>query len=184
MGDKDVTLTPIFRYKSGTRPDLTDSGGNGKNYIFSSTGLKGFNYKTLSEGMKNEIVLKGAGTTKAYYESATLFTYAGGLSDTSQGYSFIHMCALRVSGAYYITYNLFNDGTETLRFTITQTNSSSGYANENNAKSDMIVLEPGAYTTVTLTMSLGNASVLTYYDFDCHTTSDLRLYVTEYFTSK
>ena len=48
---------------------------------------------------------------------------------------------------------------------------------------DMIELNPGECKTVFIeTPSFGNASVLTYYKFYTHTTSDMRLYVTEYFT--
>ena len=186
MGKEDVTLTPIFRYKTGEKVDLTDSGGNGKSYIFSSAdkGLSGFTASKLSNNMVNELVLKGTGNN-LYYETATLFKYEGGLSNTAiENYSFLHMAALNVSGKYRIAFNLKNDGTEALKFTLTQTNRSGDYANSAVSPStDMIELNPGECKTVFIeTPRFGNASVLTYYKFYCHTNSDMRLYVTEYFT--
>ena len=178
MGNKDVTLTPVFRYSLGGKVDLTQTIGNGSNYIH-GTGLSGFNRDKLSGSMKNEIVLKDDGEGQ-YYEVSTLFGYEGGLSDTSKTYSFIIMAGYKTSGRSKVNYILTNSGTETLRFTISQPNSSGNYASESTAKSEMIELAPGETKIVSIVAQLGNSNVLGYFAFDCHTTTDMALHVSEY----
>lgn len=178
MGTKDVTLTPVFRYAYGGRVDLTQSSGSGPNYIH-GTGLSGFNSSKLSNGMKNEIILKGD-NGEQFYELSTLFAYEGGLSDTSKDYSFIIMAGYQTSGSRKskVNYVLTNSGSEALRFSISQPNSSGNYLTA--PKTEMIDIAPGETKIVSITTQLGNTNVLAYFDFDCHTNTDMALYVSEY----
>ena len=86
----------------------------------------------------------------------------------------------KTSGRSKVNYILTNSGTETLRFTISQPNSSGNYAAESTAKSEMIELAPGETKIVSIVAQLGNSNVLGYFAFDCHTTTDMALHVSEY----
>jgi hypothetical protein len=180
MGNKDVTLTPVFRYQHGNAVDITktDADNGAVNYIH-SRGLSGFDSSILKSKMRNEVVLKGQGNN-TYYELATAFEYEGGLKDTSTTYSFMYMAGCSVRGTYNITYVLTNSGEEDLRFTISQPNTSGEYNSSSTIRTDLIELKSGETRIVTLTANLNNNNVLGYFEFNCHTTTDMHLSVSQY----
>lgn len=165
---EDVTLIPYFDKNTSINTSLKGSTAP------IHTRINGFDRTTLMNQMSSSIV-----DIDGHLENVNSFNYDGGVKS---GWHFISMIPTTVNSGtkYEIKFILTNNGEEELNISLYQTNASGSPKAEGNANATVVIAPSETKTVVLSTSNIGNANIMTYYEFNNSTTTTLSLAVREY----